>query len=73
MYSLDLKERIPCSYFRGERMRSIAGTFDVSLGLVHHIVTYLRGRACDSQTRMPHPAVVVARQPLQTEILSAPS
>ena len=48
-YSLDLKEKVARSYFRGEMMRSVAETFDISLGLVHHIVNlYERyGQATD--------------------------
>ena len=38
-YSLDLKERILRSYLQGEEtMRTVAETFNVSLGFVHHVV-----------------------------------
>ena len=41
-YSLDLKERIVHSYLQGETMRSVAETFKVSLGFVHHVVNLHR-------------------------------
>lgn len=42
-YSLDLRERIVYSYLQGETMRTVAETFKVSLGFVHHVVDlYMR-------------------------------
>lgn len=41
-YSLDLKERIVHSYLQGETMRTVAETFEVSLGFVHRVVNLYR-------------------------------
>ena len=41
-YSLDLKERIVHFYLQGETMRTVAETFRVSLGFVHHVVDLYR-------------------------------
>ena len=41
-YSLDLKERVVRSYLQGETMRSVADTFNVSLGFVHRVVNLHR-------------------------------
>ena len=41
-YSLDLKERVVHSYLQGDTMRTVADTFKVSLGFVHHVVDLYR-------------------------------
>ena len=48
-YSLDLIERIVHSYLKGETMRSVAETFEVSLGLVHNVVNLhqMHGQVAD--------------------------